>query len=124
MVGLDTFHGFSQLGLRILDDVALVENAIVPLDSLQILDVVADHLIRGYYDVVLGEFWEKAATVAGVAGVHDWAQVLGVLENLIVPVTGQSRWTDDQRREVDRVGGFGLPVLLGTFVMLAGQDAD
>ena len=95
MVGLETFHGFSQLGLRILDDMTLVENAIVPLDSLQILDVVANHLVGGYNNVVLGELWEQTTTVAGVACVHDRAQVLGVLEDFIIPVTGQSRWADD-----------------------------
>ena len=96
MVGLDTFHGFSQLGFRILDDVTLVENAIVPLDSLQVLDVVANHLVGGYHNVILGEFWEQTATIAGVASVHDGAQVLGILEDFVIPVTGQSWWTDDQ----------------------------
>jgi hypothetical protein len=58
MVGLDAFHGFRLLGLRILDDMTLVGNAIVPLDSLEIVDIVANHLIKGYHDVVLGEFWK------------------------------------------------------------------
>ena len=96
MVGLDAFHGFCQLGLRVLDDMTLIQDAIVPLDSLQILDIVANHLVGSYYNVILGELGEKAATVAGVAGVHDGAQVLGVLENLVIPVTGQGRWTDNQ----------------------------
>jgi len=96
MVGLDTLHGFGQLGLRILDDVTLVENAIVPLDSFQIGDVVANNLVGGYHNVILGQFGEQAVTVAGIASVHDGAQVLGVLENLIVPVTSQGRWADDQ----------------------------
>ena len=96
MVGLDALHGFSQLGLRILDDVTLVENAIVPFDSLKVADVVANHLIGGYHNVVLGKFWEQAVAIAGVASVHDGAQVLGVLENLIIPVTGEGRWADDQ----------------------------
>jgi len=96
VVGLDTLHGFSQLGLRILDDVTLVENAIVPLDSLQIADVVANHLVGGYHNIVLGKFGEQTVAVAGVASVHDRAQVLGVLEDLIVPVTSQGGWADDQ----------------------------
>ena len=103
-MGLDTLHGFGQLGLRILDDVTLVENAIVPLDCFQVGDIVSNHLVGGYHDVILRQFWEQAVTVAGVASVHDRAQVLGVLENLIVPVTGQGRWADDQRWKVDRVG--------------------
>jgi len=96
MVGLDTLHGFSQLSLRILDDVTLVENAVVPFDSLQIADVVANHLVGGYRNVILGQFGEQTAAVAGVASVHDGAQVLRVLENLIIPVTGQGRWANDQ----------------------------
>ena len=95
-MGLDTLHSFGQLCLRILDNVTLVENAIVPLDSFQVGDVVANHLVGGYYNVILGQFREQAVTVAGVASVHDGAQVLGVLENLIVPVAGQRRWADDQ----------------------------
>ena len=87
MVGLDALHGFGQLGLRILYDMAFVENAIVPLDSLQIVDIVANHLVGGYHDVVLGKFGEQTATVAGVASVHDGAQVLSVLENFVIPVT-------------------------------------
>lgn len=96
MVRLDTLHGFSQLGLRILDDMTLVENTIVPLGSLQIADVVANHLIGGYHNIVLGQLGEQTGTVAGVASVHDGAQVLGILEDLIIPVTGKSWWADDQ----------------------------
>ena len=88
MVGLDTFHGLSQLGLRIPDDVTLIENTIVPFDSLQIADVVANHLIGGYHDVILGQLREQAVAVAGVASVHDGAQILGVLDNFVIPVTG------------------------------------
>ena len=73
MVGLDTLHGFSQLGFRVLDDMTLVENAIVPFDGSQIVDVVANHLIGGYHNVVLRQLREQTVTVARVAGVHDGA---------------------------------------------------
>ena len=74
----------------------LIKNTIVPFDSLEIVDIVANNLIGGYDDVVRWEFWEQTATVAGVASVHDGAQVLSVLENFIIPVTSQSWWADDQ----------------------------
>ena len=96
MVGLDTFHGFSQLGLRVLDDVTFVENTIVPLDSLQIVDVVANNLIRGYHNVILGQLGKQTVAVAGVSSIHDRAQIFCVLENLIIPVTGQGRRADNQ----------------------------
>ena len=73
-----------------------IKNAIVPLDSLEIMDIVANNLVGGYDNVVLGELWEQTAAVAGIASVHDGAQVLSVLENFIIPVTSQSWWADDQ----------------------------
>ena len=54
MVGLDTFYGLSRLGLCILDDMALVENTVMPLDNLQIGDVVVDDLVGGDYNIILG----------------------------------------------------------------------
>ena len=96
MVGMDTFNGFSQLGFCVLDDMTFVENTIMPLDSLQIVDVVANYLVGGDHKVILGKFWEQTGAVAGVASVHDGPQVLGILENFIVPVAGQCRRTDDQ----------------------------
>lgn len=54
MVGLDAFYGFSQLRLRILDYMTFVENTIVPFDGLKIADVVANNLIGGYHNVILG----------------------------------------------------------------------
>ena len=46
-------HSLRELRLRILDDMALVQYAIVPVHILETGDVVANNLIRGNDNVVL-----------------------------------------------------------------------
>ena len=123
MDSLDLLDCLGQLRLRILDDVAFIEDAVVPADVLQTVDIVPDDLVGCDHYVVGLELREELVTFPGVPGVEDWAQVLGVLEDLIVPVTSQSGRTDDERWKMLRVWGLGLFVLLSTLVMLASEDA-
>lgn len=53
MAGPERLDSLSELGLAVLDDVALVEDAVVPSNVAQDRDVVSDHLVRHDDHVVL-----------------------------------------------------------------------
>ena len=52
VVSTDTLHGLRKLRPRVLDDMAFVKDAIVPVHWFQLRYVVPDHRIRGNDDVV------------------------------------------------------------------------
>ena len=120
----DAFDSLRKLSLRILDDMALVQYAIVPVHILETGDVVANNLIRGNDNVVLLQLRQELAPLSRIPGVHDRLEVVSVFEDLVVPVTSERRWTNNQRRKVNGVGGFRLLVLLGSFEMFTGEYAD
>lgn len=96
MYGLDTLDGLRQLGLRVLDDVTFIEDAVVPVDVLQARNVVPDDLIRSDHNVVGLELGQELVPFTRVPGVEDWLQVLRVLQDLIVPMTRERRWAHDE----------------------------
>lgn len=114
--GLDRLR---ELRLRILDDVSLVQNTVMPVHLLERIDIVPNDFVRGDDDIVLLEFWKNSVPFARVAIVHDGLQVVNVLLNLVKPVTSQSRGANDERREMDRIRGLRLLVTFLAFVVLA-----
>lgn len=53
MICTNTLHGLGELGLGILDDMAFVQNTVVPAQWLEISDVVSDDFVRSDNDVIL-----------------------------------------------------------------------
>lgn len=53
MVGHQLLDRLERLGLAVLDDVALVQDAVAPLDAAEEGDVLADDIVRRHYEVVL-----------------------------------------------------------------------
>ena len=96
MIGTNSLDSLSQLSLRILDDVAFIEDAVVPADVLQTVDIVPDDLVGCDHYVVGLELREEFVTFPGVPGVEDRSKVLGILEDLVVPVSSKRRRADDQ----------------------------
>lgn len=93
---LDALDGLRQLGLRVLDDVTFIEDAVVPVDVLQARDVVPDDLIRSNHDIVGLQLGQELVPFTRVPGVEDRLQVLRVLQDLIVPMTRERRWAHDE----------------------------
>ena len=97
VVRLDALHRARELRARVLDDVALVEHAVVPPDTLERRDVVPHDLVARDHDVVRVEARGEALPLARGADVHHGPQVRGVLEDLVVPVACERRRTHDER---------------------------
>lgn len=68
----------------------------MPGHLLQATDVVPYNLVRSDDHVIGLELGEYPAPLPGISGVRDRLKVLGVLENLVVPVTRQRGRADDQ----------------------------
>lgn len=110
--------------LRILDNVALIKNAVMPIHLLQRVDIIPDDFVRGDDDVVVLQLWEHPVPFARVPRVHDRLEIVDVFLDLVEPVASQSWWADDEGWDVNRVGRLGLLVSLVAFVVLARKDAD
>ena len=124
MLSTKHLNGLRKLRLRILDDVAFIKNAVMPVHVLEAVDIVPNDLVRGDHDVVGFELRQELVSLSRIAGVEHGTQVLGVLEDLVVPVARQRRRADDERGKVGRVRRLSLFVALGSLVVFAGQDAN
>ncbi len=96
MVCADALDCLSEFGLCVLDDVTFVEDAVVPIKLLQSGNFVTDNFIRRYDNVVLFQLWYEPLTFASVADKHDRLQIIGVLEDLVVPMPSQGRRTNNE----------------------------
>lgn len=124
MVRSKELDGFGKFRLPVLDDVTFVEDAVVPVDGSEEVDVVPDHLVGSDDDVEGGEGRLKETPLLEGSDVDDWTKVFGELEDLVVPVAGEGGRADDDGGEMNRVGGSGSLEPLGSFVMLSGEDAE
>lgn len=88
MICLNAFHRLGQLRFRVLDDVTFIQNAVMPVHRLQTGNIVPDDLVRGNHNVVVRQFLEQFSAIPRISGVHDGLQVVRVLEDFVVPVTG------------------------------------
>lgn len=75
VVGLHCLDSFGELGLRILDNMSLVKDAVVPILLAQVCHVVSNHVIRCNDHVVFGEGIEKLRAIAGGSNVLNGAEV-------------------------------------------------
>lgn len=96
MVCADALDCLGEFGLCVLDDVAFIEDAVVPIKLLQSGNLVTDNLIRRYDNVVLFQLWYEPLTFASVPDKHDGLQIISVLEDLVVPMPSQGRRTNDE----------------------------
>ena len=74
MLGLNLFDGLSELGFCVLDDMAFVEDAVKPVCRRQLVDVVADHIVRSNYNVVAFDGRDVLSSIAGRASVKQGLQ--------------------------------------------------
>ena len=119
MVGSNTLHSLREFSFRILDNVTLIQNAVVPVQVLEACNVVANYFIRSNHDVVRFNLREESASFSRIARVENGFEVIRILENLIVPVTSERWRADNEGRQVHRVRRFGFFVALCTFKMFA-----
>lgn len=96
MLCLNGFNGLGQLGLRILDHMSLIQNAVEPVNIFQARDVVANNFVRRDDNVFGSQLREDPRTLFRIPSVENGPEVIGILEDLIVPVTSQSRRANDQ----------------------------
>lgn len=68
---------------------SFVQNTVVPVHLLQVLNVVPDHIIRHDHNIVLWNQGPQSLSLSGTSRVHDRLEVVGVLENLVVPMASQ-----------------------------------
>src|SRR5690348_531785 len=101
-----------------------VQNTVVPVDSLQILNIVTDHVVRHDNNIVLGDRSPQLLPLCWSSGIHDRLEVVGVLKNLVVPVSCQSGWTDNDRGAVGVLRELGLCKLGLSIVLVTRQHAD
>jgi len=96
MVCADALDCLGKFGFCVLDDVTFVKDAIVPINLLQSGNLVTDDLVRRYDNIVLLQLWHKSLTFASIPDKHDRLQIIGVLEDLVVPMPSQGRRTNDE----------------------------
>ena len=96
MVCADALDCLGEFGLGVLDDVTFIKDAKVPVKFLQGGNLVTDDLIRRYDNVVPSQLWHEPLTFPSVPDKHDRLQIIGVLEDLVVPMPSQGRRTNDE----------------------------
>jgi hypothetical protein len=101
MVRSEELDGFSELRLPIFDDVAFVEDAVVPVDGAKLGDVVSDDVVGHDDDVVLCDLGKEGRSILRRANIEERLKVGRELEDLVVPVTGEGRRAYDDRGEMD-----------------------
>ena len=103
MLGPYTFDSFGKFCFGVLDDVAFVENTVQPVNIVQIRNVVADDFV-GCDDNVEGlQFQQESRPFSGIPGVQDWTKIVGIFQDLVVPMASESGRTDNERREMYRI---------------------
>lgn len=80
MVGDDLLDGLEGFGLAVLDDVSLVQHAVVPLDAAEEVDVLAHDVVRGHDEVVEVHVRAKPLPLGRRAHVLEGLEVLGRYE--------------------------------------------
>ena len=119
MLGAKHLNKLRKLGLRILDDMTFIEDTEEPVQILQAANIVPNHLVRGDDDVRSGELMNKLLPVSRGAYIKHRAKVFGVLEDLIVPMPGESWRADYEGWEMNSVERLSLHVSLRPFEMLS-----
>lgn len=105
MIRPKELDGLGELGLAVLDDVALVEDAIVPGEPLELGNVVSNNVVRHDDDIVLGDLAEKRSSLRRGTNVKQRLEVGRELEDFMVPMSGERRWTDNDGRQVNSIWG-------------------
>ncbi|KAH9405958.1 hypothetical protein TYRP_014255 [Tyrophagus putrescentiae] len=115
VIGGQRLDGLCQFGLSVLDDVSLVEDAVVPPDGGEEVNVIAHQIVGGNDEVVvvlhlvalpaplrarlqrLLDLVLQLGPLKGRSGVVDGVEVLGAdkLAHLVQPVPGEGGRTDD-----------------------------
>src|SRR5947209_1586147 len=97
MIAENLLYCDSVFRFRVLDKVAFVKNAVVPIDWSEDVIVVATNFIGSNHDVCLFELILSTSSFRWSTNVSDAREERGVLLYLLLPVAGECRRTYDQR---------------------------
>lgn len=97
MVGTNCLDGLREFRLGVLNDMALVQNTIMPVEIGEVSNVVPYDFVRSYNHVMILDRRQKFISFPRWANVNHWLQVIRVLQYLIRPVSCKSGWAYHDR---------------------------
>ena len=124
MIRLDAFTRHSDLGLGILDDMSLVEDAVIVIVFANDIGVVTADVVRCDDDILRMDLRAEALTFGGVPNVHQRLEKWGVVCDFLLPMACNCRGTDYERWNWAIFGVVCNFVSFGSKVVVACDNAN